>query len=211
VSRELGAWTRIVGVDRSELALNLCRERGLTRLVQGTVERLPFGTGTLDAVVALDIFEHTADDAGAFAEAARVLRPDGLLVLSVPAFQSLWSAHDVALMHERRYRLPQVRRRLEAAGLAVESASYALWFLFPAFVASRLRARFRRGEASAEISEVTPWVNRTLVALQDVEGRLASRLRLPWGSSVVAVGRKPDRVTAVSGPRRLSGGRTRPG
>jgi hypothetical protein len=95
-------------------------------------------------------------------------------------------------MHERRYRLPQVRRSLQAAGLAVERASYTLWFLFPAFVVSRLRARFRTGQASAEISEVAPWVNRALVALQDAEGCLASRLRLPWGSSVVAVGRKPD-------------------
>jgi hypothetical protein len=110
----------------------------------------------------------------------------------VPAFQSLWSRHDVALMHERRYRLPEVRRRLEGAGLRVEGASYALWVLFPAFVASRLRARLRTGDASTEISEVTSWVNRVLVALQDAEGYLASRLRLPWGSSVVAVGRKPD-------------------
>jgi len=189
VSRDLARWA---GWRRPEPSgAGPCRARGLTRLVQATVERLPFGTATVDAVVALDIVEHVADDARALAEVARVLKPDGLLVLSVPAFQSLWSPHDLALMHERRYRLPQVRRSLQAAGLAVEGASYALWVLFPAFVASRLRARFRTGDASAEIWELHPWVNRALVALQDAEGYLASRLRLSWGSSVVAVGRKP--------------------
>jgi SAM-dependent methyltransferase len=192
LSRDLARWARVVGADQSDLALDLCRARGLTRLVQATVERLPLGTATVDAVLALDIFEHVADDVQALAEAARVLKPGGLLVLSVPAFQHLWSAHDVALMHRRRYRLPQVRRSLQAAGLAVEVASYALWFLFPAFVASRLCARFRTGEPSAEIAEFAPWMNRALVALQDAEGYLLSRISLPWGSSVVAVGRKPD-------------------
>ena len=198
VSRDLAGWMRVVGVDQSDLALGHCRTRGLTRLVQATVECLPLGTATVDAVVALDVFEHVAADARAFAEAARVLKPGGLLVLSVPAFQSLWSAHDVALMHKRRYRLPQVRRSLLAAGLVVERASYALWLLFPAFVASRVCARFRTGGASSEIPDVPLWMNRALVALQDAEGFLASRLRLPWGSSVVAVGRKPGLRPPVS-------------
>ena len=86
----------------SELALAYCAQRGLDHLVQGDGAKMPIASGSVDAIIGLDIFEHIEDDVAAFREAYRILRPGGALVLSVPAFKSLWGPHDVALMHFRR-------------------------------------------------------------------------------------------------------------
>lgn len=178
-----------VGVDMSDQALEYCGERGLGRLVQGRGEALPFSSGSFDAVVALDVFEHIEDDASAFREVIRVLAPEGVLILSVPAFMSLWGPHDVALRHFRRYRSDGLRRRLLDAGFTPR-ISYSVFFLFPLVWLIRQFERRRRGEAEASLPAVPEWLNHGLIRLQSAEASLLRRVRLPWGSSLVAVARK---------------------
>lgn len=185
-----GAWTT-VGLDVEPLALKYCRERGLPRLVLGDGQKLPFRDGSFDAVTALDAFEHIPDDVAAFTEVARVLRPGGALVLSVPAYKALWGPHDVALHHQRRYTLPEIEARLRSAGLTVEVGSYAIHRLFPAVLAARLRDKFRRGVAEARLPEVSDRTNDLLGRIVAGESRrILAGARLPWGSSVVAVARR---------------------
>jgi SAM-dependent methyltransferase len=190
VSEELRLWANVVSLDMSELALGFCRRRGLGHLVQARGEALPIRTASVDAIVALDIFEHIERDVQAVQESFRVLRSGGLLVLSVPAYQSLWGPHDVALMHQRRYKRHQVRELLQDAGFEIERLSHSVFFLFPIVVGVRFFERRRRGEPKASLPPVPTWLNRTLITLQDVEASLISRTGLPWGSSVVAVARK---------------------
>lgn len=182
---------RAIGLDRSDLALAFSAKRGLRRLVLGDGSLLPFASMSFDGIVALDIFEHIEDDRTAFSEAFRVLAPGGALVLSVPAFRWLWGPHDVALMHQRRYRKHEVVEALRRAGFVVERASYSVFWLFPAVVLVRLRDKLRRGPAKVDLPAVSDWSNRALIRLQDWEGRWTARHDLPWGSSVVAVARKP--------------------
>jgi SAM-dependent methyltransferase len=195
VSRELESIATVTSLDLSELALGFSARRGLRRLVKGDGTRLPLRDASFDGIVGLDIFEHIEDDELAFREACRVLRPGGVLVLSVPAFGSLWGPHDVALHHFRRYRRGQLERKLRGAGFLVERLSYSIFFLFPLVVLSRLFEKLRKGPAKASLPRVPRAVNEMLISLQGREAAIlygSGPVRsLPWGSSVVAVARRP--------------------
>ncbi len=192
VLRELGQWAEPIGVDMSPHALGFCRQRGLDETVQGDGICLPIQSNTIDAVIGLDIFEHIENDVAAFAEAYRVIRPGGYVVLSVPAFKSLWGPHDIALMHHRRYRRSEIRSRLEQAGFQVTKACYSVFFLFPIVVIWRIFEKRKKGPAKASLVSVPNWLNRLLIGFQETEAWLIARTNLPWGSSVIAVGKKPS-------------------
>lgn len=192
VLRDLASWARPTGLDMSDLALGFCRRRSLSRLIRGDGAKLPLQDGQFNAVVGLDIFEHIEDHRAAFADAYRVLRPGGILVLSVPAFRSLWGPHDIALMHHRRYRVSEIRHLLEDAGFTVRRASYSVFFLFPIVVVWRVFEKRKKGPAKASLVSVPKWLNTALIALQDLEAAMIAGFDLPWGSSVVAVAQRVE-------------------
>ena len=180
-----------VGADLSPDALGFSRGRGHTRLVGADLTLLPFRTASFDAVTALDVLEHVPDDARALAEICRVLRPGGILVASVPAYQFLWGPHDEALHHQRRYTAPEFCRRVQEAGLMVEKRTYLLSALFPLAAATRIASRNKREGSNAGLPMVPGPVNQALIAFQAAELSVARRASLPFGLTVLAVARKP--------------------
>jgi SAM-dependent methyltransferase len=181
-------------VDISSQALDYCRQRGLTNLIEGRAENLPLESGSADLVVALDILEHLDDDSAALRDILRVLKPGGRFVATVPAYRMLWSEHDVALAHKRRYTSGELAMKMRNAGFCVDALSYALWFLFPLALLQRTgRRKPVSGEAAqAQVPQFSSAINTLLIKLQRIENAIMRHIPLPWGVSVVCVARKPE-------------------
>lgn len=191
MSKKLTPWGRVVSADYSSLALSYSRRRGLDRLCVSDAMRLPFQSATFDVVFALDVLEHVKDDEAALCEIQRVVKPGGLVMATVPAYQSLWSSHDVALMHYRRYVAHQVAERVTRAHLRVRRLSYAMTLLFPiVWVFRRLLDR-RRGEPKASLVNVPGFANSLLIHLLGIENALIRHVRLPFGVTVFCMAERP--------------------
>ncbi|KAB7743265.1 methyltransferase domain-containing protein [Nostocoides sp. F2B08] len=167
--------------------------------VCGSATALPYADAVFDAVAAFDVVEHCEPESLALHEMRRVLRPDGVLVLSVPAYQWAWSDHDVANGHYRRYTRPRIVDAVTAAGFTVDRATYAFAAVFPMFAAERLLRRVRdrgRTAGAADIATV-PTVPRplhhALMGLCRLDERLLASRDLPFGSSVLLAAR-PSRA-----------------
>ncbi|NLH98720.1 MAG: class I SAM-dependent methyltransferase [Chthonomonadales bacterium] len=190
MSSALRRFGTVTSADLSDRALGYSARRGLTGLCASDATRLPFRTGAFDAIVALDLLEHIPDDAAAASEFARALQPGGQLFVTVPAYQSLWSGHDQALMHQRRYTARQVRRLIEGSGLEIVRLSYAMTLLFPIVWLVRMRER-RMAVPQASVRPVAPPLNRALIGLLHAENALVRRCSLPFGVTVLCVAQKP--------------------
>ena len=192
--RLLGRHGVAVGLEYSTVALAVARRRGLTRVLAGDGLELPFPTGSMDCVVALDVVEHFAEDIAVLREARRVLRRDGVLAASVPAFMALWRSHDELYGHHRRYTRAQFRRALASAGFAVARCDFikCAYFL-PLLVRARLdRARHGRAGGGDDFFQLPRWANE-LLRLQIVwEHRLGVNRLLPFGVSLLAIATRPD-------------------
>jgi SAM-dependent methyltransferase len=152
------------------------------------VNALPFAGGIFGAVVSADVLCHAAvEPRAALAEFRRVLRPGGRLVLNMPAYQWMLSAHDRRVHNVRRVTASGLAAMLTAAGFAVERARYWNALLFPLMAAQRLL--LSRGEAASDVAAFPPWQDALFYGITDLERRLP----LPWpaGGSVLAIAERP--------------------
>ncbi|HZR99565.1 MAG TPA: class I SAM-dependent methyltransferase [Chloroflexota bacterium] len=208
------AWLRrygdVVGVDLAAEAAPFWPAAGLRRMVRGSVAALPFQSESFDLVTSLDVLYHrqVADEGPVLAEFERVLRPGGLLLLRLPAYDWLQGGHDTAVHTRHRYTRAEVMAAVRAAGFTVEVASYANCFLFPLALAKRVSERWR-GPSQEEMAVPSPPLNAALLAVLGLEAHVAPRWPLPFGLSVVVVGRKTGGAAPAVAPLPLAGGPAR--
>lgn len=182
---------RTIGVEYAPAGVAFARSRGL-EVVRGGLPDLPLRSGAFDLALSMDVFEHLEDDQAAMRAVRRVLRPGGRLIATVPALRWLWSAHDEALHHFRRYHRDELAQRLEAAGFAIERLSYYNTVLLPPIAAVRLAQRLmprRRaatsGAAVSDVGHVPALLNGALERLFAAEGPLLEHIALPIGTSLI--------------------------
>jgi SAM-dependent methyltransferase len=191
----------VIGMDLFAEGLQYARRRTARPLVQGDVHAAPFAI-PFDIVGLFDVLEHLPDDRQVLSDLATLLAPGGRLLLTVPAHAALWSYFDEAAHHCRRYSPADLERKLVAAGYEVEYLTQYMAILFPlVWLGRRLMAlRRQRGASRANHAallagqefRITPVINELLMALLALEVRLiARRRRLPLGTSLLAVARKP--------------------
>lgn len=161
----------------------VCAERGIA-VIRGDATRLPVGPDSLDLVVAFDVLEHLDDDVAAVAEIVRALRPGGTFLVAVPCDPRLWSAHDVAVGHVRRYTRPELLELLVGGGLVIEEVRSWMVLLRPAV------ALHRKSSDVSDLAQTPGWLNAVLFSLVAVERWLPVG-RMP-GVSLLVRARKKD-------------------
>ena len=190
ILKQLGNPEKNVGIDLAPEAISFCRQRGLDNVRQGDIGALPFADASFDAVICSSVLYHqwVGDIAGAVCEMHRVLRPGGVLVINVPAFPFLHSAHDEAVMTARRFRKPEIRQLLLKQNFKIRRLTYWTTFLFPLAVAARTLGGSKMGrDFETTGSSFTQWAFKQIMSL---ELALLRKISLPVGVALSAVARK---------------------
>jgi SAM-dependent methyltransferase len=189
----------VVGVDISLDALRAISTRPALGLVQSEADALPFRAGAFEVVALLAVVEHAEHDDRVLTESRRIAKPGAIQILLTSAFMLLWSHHDVANNHYRRYRAKQLDRVERAAGWRILTTSYVNAFVFPAVAVVRIIQRFtlQAGNETTSTYDMGPSVqplNAILEMLLNIETWLITRLgfRLPFGVDVFSVTRHDD-------------------
>jgi SAM-dependent methyltransferase len=183
------------GVDISPEAIGYCRDRGCRRLCLVEEERLPFGDNSFDLVISMDILEHIDQEYRHLREYRRVLKKGGFLLITVPALSWLWSNHDRANRHRRRYSRSGLRNLLVKEGWKIERLSYFCTLLFPLVMAIRLISKMVTritGDYDPAWNFKIPGfgLNHLLCRIFSWESAWLTRRNFPIGSSLLGICRK---------------------
>jgi SAM-dependent methyltransferase len=190
--RAAGEARPLLGFDYVPDAAARARAKTAAPVAVADIARQPFADGCFGAALSLDVLSHAAvDPASALAELHRVLAPGATLVLNLPAFDWLKSAHDARVHNARRFTAGGARALLAAAGFAAIEARYWNAFLLPMMVVQR-KLLARGSDAASDVAPFPPWLDATLFGVTAIEHRIArAGLRYPAGGSILAVATRP--------------------
>ena len=190
----LAMLSRFGPVEASELdpvARQLASERLGRPVLEAALPDLSmFPADAYDLIALLDVLEHVPDDKASLAAIFGRLKPGGALLLTVPANPWMWSAHDVAHHHHRRYRKREIEALARGAGYEIELLSPFNSLLFPPIAVARFIGRLR-GDESSDDAMPGDLVNQALDTIFGLESSLIGRVPMPFGVSLAAVLRRP--------------------
>jgi SAM-dependent methyltransferase len=192
--QELTAYgAEIHGIELEPEAADVARSRGHGEIRIGRLEELPYADGWFDLITCLDVIEHTPDDRVALRELRRVSKAGGWLLVTVPAYPALWSLHDEANHHYRRYRRDSLRAAAVDAGWRVRRmTSFNSVLLAPAAAVRLVQRRRARSDYRPEIALGPGWLNALLERPLRLEARWLEQGRsLPAGLSLLALLENP--------------------
>jgi SAM-dependent methyltransferase len=188
---ELGRLGAVTGIELSATSVALARGRDAGEVIAGSVLEMPFADDSFDLAVSLDVIEHLEDDLAALRELRRAVAPGGVLLVTVPAYQWLWSGHDELNHHHRRYTRHSLQQVAEQAGWTQLRTTYFNSLLLPAAIALRVLDRVNRArttESSLDLwvpPEPLNWLLERPLALE--AALIARGGRIPAGLSLLAV------------------------
>ncbi|HHI80087.1 MAG TPA: SAM-dependent methyltransferase [Planctomycetes bacterium] len=195
--RRLSRYGRTKGLELSRELATLCQERSRRPTLCANAYHLPLPDESQDLVCLFDTIEHIPDEAKALGEIQRVLRPGGLVMFSVPAYQFLYSNNDRVAHHCRRYTKGRLQASLKEAGLTPIKATYFNLFLFPLILPAVLFTKVKdkvfglKNEDHTNLSVKIPkFLNEALALVMGSEAGLLPRLNFPTGHSLIVVAKK---------------------
>ena len=179
------------GLEWNEDAARRAAEKSGACVVQGSVNQAPFASASFDAIVSADVLYHQAvEPMAALLEFSRMLRPGGLLVINMPAYEWLRSAHDRRVFTARRVSKRSLTALLVEAGFVQVRARYWNSLLLPLMTVQR-KLIARGDDAASDVAPFAPWLDATLYAITELERRIP--LSMPAGGSVLATAVRSDR------------------
>ncbi len=189
---------QLVGMDLFREGLQFARRRVKGGLVQADLAFPPFDR-LFDLVGMFDVLEHIQDDQIVLNQTYQMIKPGGWLLLTVPADPRLWSYFDIASHHVRRYTLQELREKVGLAGFLEKFSSAYVAATYPLFWLNRRAMDYSISGVEADIQKqaekefkVIPIINEILCGVLSLEARWLSKgNRLPFGSSLVLLARKP--------------------
>lgn len=178
----------MTGLDINERALTYAANKTSAKLVRKTIFQYRPGA-VFDAVGAFDVLEHVRDDQAFLVRCAELLNKDGLLFLTVPAGQYLWSPVDDLSGHYRRYTRKDLEQRLKIAGFRVCAIGHWNTVLLPAYVLWRMLPSRSTDVIQRYLKIPNPVINTILLGVLRLENALG-RGKMPYGATLVTVARK---------------------
>jgi SAM-dependent methyltransferase len=187
---ELSRHGAVTGIELSQTSVALARERGAGEVIAGSLLEMPFAQDSFDFAVTLDVIEHLEDDLGALRELRRTVVPGGALLVTVPAYQWLWSGHDEINHHHRRYTRGSLQKVAEEAGWRQQRTTYFNSLLLPVAILLRVldRVNTKTTESSLDLwvpPEPLNWLLERPLAFEAAMIRRGGRI--PAGLSLLAV------------------------
>jgi SAM-dependent methyltransferase len=200
----LSRYGQVKGVEIDPRPVKMAHQRGYDVDQFDATQPMPFDDNSFDAVTALDVIEHNQDDLAILADSYRVLKPGGHMIITVPALMWLWSHNDDINAHIRRYSAGELKEKLAQSGFRIRRVTYNNFFIFPMAAALILLRRsagarpelashhLSQDEYQVEMEPASPPVNAVLTLVGQIEAGLIRGVNLPIGTSLIAVGQKPE-------------------
>jgi SAM-dependent methyltransferase len=187
LSRARPAQTAI-GLEWHAQAAAMAAAKSGCPIARGSINQLPFATNAFGTVIAADVLCHAAvEPSAALAEIKRVLRPNGRLIVNMPAYRALMSAHDAQVHNVRRMNAAETKAMLLTAGFRVLRVKYWNGLLLPLMIVQR--KILARSSDRSDVAAFPPWLDRMLHGMTELERRLG--FSLPAGGSVLAIAERP--------------------
>jgi SAM-dependent methyltransferase len=181
---------KAMGCDRSFDNLLLAKNKFFLPFINGDLENLPIRSSSVELVIATDVLEHLEDDIAGVRELCRILRRNGHLIVTVPAFQSLWGTQDIVTGHKKRYSKRDISNVLKHNGFQIMRSSYFNFFLFFPILFARRVIRLLGLQLHSENEINFPLLNFFLKTIFSLEPYLLKYLPFPFGVSIVCVAKK---------------------
>ncbi len=187
----LKAFGEVAGLEMNEAARDIAQAREVCPIHLGSLpDNIPFQGQQFDLVTLLDVLEHIGDHAGTLKVIEKILEPGGRVIITVPAFQFLWSGHDERHHHKRRYNKHELTQVLLESGLQPLHVTYYNMWLFPVIVVLRLVKKLLGQHDSDDEKPPSLWLNNMLRMVFESERHLVMRTELPFGVSLLAVAQR---------------------
>jgi trans-aconitate methyltransferase len=180
----------IFGADVSDAALDYCRKRGLTNIFDLKNEKLP--QNTFDLIICFEVLEHIEDEMEFLAQVKELLRTGGMIFMTVPAYDFLWSGEDYVSNHVRRYTRKQIKQKIGQAGFRTSKVSYFNTFLFLPIVLVLLAKRIFLPQSmyESDFKEVPRFLNMVLAKIFASEKWFLKHVSFPFGASLLVIAQK---------------------